>query len=243
MAELKDKIALVTGSARRMGRVIALALAERGAHVAVHCGRSIDQANNTAEDIRHTGTRAEVFQADLSQPGQIRLLFDGIKDKFGRIDLLVNNAGVFPRTPLGELTAEQWDVPMAINARAAALCVRRAGEIMPHGGAIVNITGVGAIRPWAGYTAYCASKSALLAVTKSAARALASRNIRVNAVAPGVIQFPDERLSDTQNDTVGKVPMRRTGSPQDIAATVVFLLTQDYITGQCLCVDGGWSVA
>ncbi len=243
MNEFNDKVALVTGAARRLGRCIAMALAGRGAHIAVHCGHSIDDARKTADDIRRPGVRVEVFRADLAEPEQIDELFEQVKSTFGRVDMLVNNAGVFPRTPLEELTAEQWDEAMAINARAAALCISRAAAIMPDGGAVVNIAGVGGLRPWPGYTAYCASKAAVVAVAKSTAGALAARNIRVNAVAPGMIRFPDEHFTQSQNNTVAKSPMRRAGRPEDIAEAVAFMLAQDYITGQCICVDGGWSIA
>ena len=239
--ELKDKIALVTGSARRIGRSIAISLGQAGADVAIHYNRSAEQARQTAEAIRRLGRRAELFQADLAQPEQIAALFQAVGKAFSRLDVLVNNAAVYDRTPIESLTAEQWDSEMAVNARAPALCIAQAVPLMRQGGgAIVNITDVSAEKPWPGYPAYCASKAALLALTRSAAKALAGYNIRVNAVAPGVADWHEGATEQEKANVLAQVPMRRPGTPQDVAAAVVFLAAQDYITGQCLRVDGGW---
>lgn len=238
--ELDGKVALVTGAARRVGKTIALALAESGADMALHYGRSADQAQATADEIRALGRQAKLFQADLAQPEQIEAMFSRIGEAFGRLDVLVNSAAVFGRTPLETLTAEQWDGQMAVNARAPALCLRHACGLMADGGAVVNITDIAASKAWAAYPAYCASKAALEALTRSAARALAGRNIRVNAVAPGAILWEDDVDPASRGDVLAQIPMKRTGQPQDIAAAVVFLARHDYITAQTLRVDGGW---
>ena len=238
--DLDSRIALVTGAAKRVGRAIALALAEAGADVALHYRSSGDEAQSTADEIRAMGRRAELFQADLAQPDEIAAMFAALRSAFGRLDVLVNNAAIYERTPIETLTAEQWDRHMAVNARGAALCIRHALELMRNGGAIVNITDIGAEKAYAGYPAYCASKAALLALTKSAAKALAGRNIRVNAVAPGVAEW-QEGLSDPQKqEVIAHVPMKRAGTPADVAAAVLFLIRSDYITGESLRVDGGW---
>ena len=169
-------------------------------------------------------------------------MFSAVGERFGRLDVLVNNAAVFDRTPIETLTAKQWDAEMAVNARAAALCIRWAVPLMADGGAIVNITDVAAEKGWAGFPAYCASKAALLALTKSAAMALAGRNIRVNAVAPGVVQWREATTEDRKKDVLSRVPLRRAGSADDVAAAVVFLARHDYMTGQNLRVDGGWNM-
>jgi NAD(P)-dependent dehydrogenase (short-subunit alcohol dehydrogenase family) len=164
----------------------------------------------------------------------------GAAEAFGRIDVLVNNAGVYKPTPLTELTAEQWDFHMAINARAPALCIRHATAIMPDGGAIINITDIAAEKGWAGFPAYCASKAALLALTKSTAKALAKRNIRVNAIAPGVAEWSPADSEKARQMVLAQVPLKRPGTTADIAAAAIFLAENDYITAQTLRVDGGW---
>ena len=242
--DLTQKIALVTGSARRVGRVIAEALASAGADIAIHYGRSADAAAEAAEHIRRTtGPRVEVFQADLTKPDEIERLFRQVAEAFGRLDVLVNSAGVYHRTPISDLTAEQWDAEMAVNARAPALCIRCALPLMTDGGAIVNIADVAAEKGWAGYTAYCASKAAVIALTKSAARALAKRGIRVNSVSPGIVMWADDRPDENRQAILAQVPLGRPGSAADIAAAVMFLIGNDYVTAQNLRVDGGWHTA
>ena len=236
--ELTGKTALVTGASKRIGRAIAMALAEAGANVIVHCNRSTDAAEATAVDIRAIGVEAHVVRADLSEPDRIEAMFASIE----RLDVLVNNAAVFDRTPLDELTADQWDAPFAVNARAPALCIRWSLPLLRSAGAgaIVNITDIAAEKAWAAYPAYCASKAALLALTKSAARSLAGENIRVNAVAPGAALWADDQDEKDVQAVIGQIPLKRAGSPEDIAAAVVFLAGHDYMTGQTLRIDGGW---
>ncbi len=245
IVDLDGKIALVTGSARRVGRAIALALAHAGADVIIHYNRSQADAEATAGCCRLGRSEAEShlcipIQADLSKPEQIEAMFAAVGEKFGRLDVLVNNAAVFARTPLETLSAEQWDVQMNLNARAAALCIRHATGLMSDGGVIINITDIAAEAGWAGYPAYCASKAALLALTKSAAKALAERNIRVNAVAPGAILWQDDTTEAEKQAILDKIPLKRLGCPADVAAAAVFLAGHDYITGQTIRIDGGW---
>jgi len=241
--DLNGKVALVTGAARRVGKAIALALAEAGCDVAVHYGTSSREARGAAEQIRALGRRTEVFQADLERPDEIEAMFAAVGATFGRVDILVNNASVYHRTPIEGLTAQQWDAEMAVNARAPALTIRHALPLMSGGGAIINIADTGADKPRAGYPAYCASKAALLALTRSCAKALAARNIRVNAVSPGLVAWPEGMAESQKQQVLSLVPMNRSGSPHDVAAAVVFLAGHDYITGQNLRVDGGWCMA
>ena len=239
--ELTGKVALVTGSAKRVGRAIIEAIAAAGADVAIHYSRSGDAAAELAWEIRDTtGRRAERFQADLADPDQIQHLFQQIGAAYGRLDVLVNCAAVYNHTPIDTLTAEQWDSELAVNARAPALCIRHALPLMTDGGAIVNITDIAAEKGWGGYPAYCASKAALQALTKSAAKALAKRNIRVNAVAPGAIMWEEDRSEDDQKRVLAQVPLKRTGGPADIAQAVLYFIGNDYVTAQTLRVDGGW---
>lgn len=237
---LEGKIALVTGGARRVGRAISLALGRAGADLALHYHRSDDDARATAEEAASFGGRAETFRADLTRSEEIAELFAAVGEAFGRLDVLVNNAAVYHRTPIESLTGEQWDAEFAVNARAAALCIRYAIPLMgERGGVVVNIADVAAESPRPSYPAYCASKAALLALTKSAAKALAPA-IRVNAVSPGVVMWPEGAAEDAEQNVLGQVPMKRTGSPGDVGRAVVFLAEQDYITAQNLRVDGGW---
>jgi len=239
--DLNGKVALITGGAKRVGRAVALALAREGADVALHYNHSAGDARDAADRIRRLGRRAELFQADLADPPRIRALFEALAGEFDRLDVLVNNAAVFGRTPLATLTAEQWDGQLAVNARAAALCIRYAAGLMcPAGGAIVNITDSGAEKGWAGYPAYCASKAALAALTKSSAKALAGDNIRVNAVAPGAVQWAEGQTEEQKAAVLMQIPMRRIGSPDDVAEAVLMLCRSDYVTAQTIRVDGGW---
>ena len=238
---LCEKVVLITGASRRVGLAIAGGFAAAGARIALHYHRSADQAAAAADALRSAGAKVTLFQADLTSEPQIAAMFEAIAGQFAHLDVLVNNAGVFYRTPLESITVEQWDFAQAVNARGAAICIRCAIPLMrPGGGAIVNITDISAEKSWASYSAYCASKAALQSLTKSAAKSLAGDNIRVNAVAPGLIG-EDQGLSQWQLQSVlEQIPMRRAGRVEDVAAAVVFLAQQDYITGQTLRVDGGW---
>ena len=245
--ELAGKTALITGGARRVGRAIALSLAAGGADIALHYSRSADQAEATAGDIRRLGRRCERIAADLSQPADIERMFQQVAARLGRLDILVNNASVYDRAPLETLSAAQWDAEMAVNARAPALCIRHAAAMMTSGGAIINITDSAAQLGLPNFIAYAASKAALESITKSAALALASRAIRVNAVAPGVVAWPEKQPTDDAAEAyhqrvLEQVPMRREDRPDDIAAAVLFLVRNEYVTGQSLRVDGGWNM-
>jgi pteridine reductase len=217
-----------------------LSLARAGADIAIHYGHSADEAAELADMIDEIGRRAVLFQADLAEPDEIEHLFAAISAEFGKLDVLVNNASVYHRTPFDTLTVDQWDAEIAVNARAPALCIRYAAPLMPDGSAIVNITDARTETARADWPAYSASKAALLAVTKSAAKALAARSITVNAVGPGAIMWEPDISEQSKAAVLAQVPMKRIGSPEDIAEAVVFLVRSDYITGQHLRVDGGW---
>jgi pteridine reductase len=170
-------------------------------------------------------------------------MFRAVRKAFGRVDVLVNNAAVFHRTPIETLTADQWDLEMTVNARAPALCIRHVIPLMKRrGGAVINIADIQAERALPSYPAYCASKAALLALTQSAARALARHGIRVNAVSPGVALWPEGKTGKERKTVLAKIPLGRPGSPEEIAQAVLFLAQHEYVTGQNLRVDGGWSL-
>ncbi|MHC4295494.1 MAG: SDR family NAD(P)-dependent oxidoreductase [Planctomycetota bacterium] len=239
---LDGQIALVTGGAKRVGRAIALELARAGADIALHYHSSAETARTTAKEITGIGRQCELFRADLANPHEIDELFAALADRFSRLDILVNNAAVYHRTPIDTLTAETWDTELAVNARAPALCIRHAIPLMrERGGVIVNIVDSAAEKGRADYPAYCASKAALLALTKSAAKALAP-GIRVNAVSPGVALFPEDVTQEYKESVLELVPLKRSGTPEDIARAVLFLARQPYITAQNLRVDGGWNM-
>jgi len=238
--QLHGKIAAVTGSAHRLGRAISLALAREGADLAIHYFHSTEQAEALAGEIRALGRKAATFRADLAAPEQIEAMFAAVQQTFGRVDVLVNNAAVYDATAIETLTAEQWDAQLAVNARAAALCIRHAAAMMPDGGAIINIADSSAEKGRAKFPAYCASKAALLALTKSCALALAGRNIRVNAVSPGVAMWEEETGKPVKQRVLSRVPLHKPGGAESIAQAALFLIADDYITAQNLRVDGGW---
>ena len=249
---LQDAVALVTGAGHRIGRAIALGLAEAGCHVVVHYGRSREPANETADAVRERGREAFTFAADLARPEEIEALFCAIEDRFGRLDVLVNSAATFLRVPFEETTVEQWDAVSAVNARAPFLCTQHAACLMREvesragaaldlaPGSIVNIGDMAGVTAWKGYAAHGASKAGVLHLTRLTARELAP-DIRVNAIVPGPILPPaGEEMSEEAWEKKGtRVPLSRPGDPSHIADTVVFLSTNDYMTGDVLFVDGG----
>ncbi len=238
---LSGRVALVTGGGIRLGRAMSLALAREGCHVAVNYHRSRDAAAATAKEIRALGVDAVALRADVAKPGQVgRLVSDTVR-RFGRLDLLVNNAGIFFRTPFAEITQAQWDRILAVNLRGPFLCCQAAATAMlsAGGGRIVNIGDVAAVRAWPSYIPYCVSKAGLLMLTRALALALAPR-IQVNCVAPGAVLLPEDFPPRLGRRLRSEVPMGREGDPADVAAAVLFFATApSYITGQVLFVDGG----
>ena len=238
------RTALVTGAARRVGRAIALELARAGCDVAVHCWRSMKEAEQVADEIRALGRRAIVVSADLLDMDAPARIVDEVVRGLGRLDVLVNNASVFEKTPLDEADASTWDRVLRINVVAPALLSRAAAPVMRSAGAgcIINLTDILADRPIARYGPYCASKAAFTNLTRMLALELAPE-ITVNAIAPGIAVFPDDYDEEIRKRLTAKVPLQRTGSPEEIAALVRFLITQgNYITGQIIAVDGGMSL-
>ncbi|MBK5292872.1 MAG: SDR family oxidoreductase [Acidobacteriia bacterium] len=233
--DLSGKVVLVTGAARRIGRGIALRLAQEGARVAVHYGVSESEARQTAAECGN----APVFQADLESVAAIERLFSQVGDHFGRLDGLVNNAARFTRLDPMEVTEADWDFIHSVNLKAPFFCCQQAARLMRANGSgrIVNISSLGGLRPWADHAHYCASKAGLIMLTQALAKAWAPQ-ITVNSVAPGVIPFPD-----TQEDVqplVEATPAGRAGSDREIADAVLFFLrSSNFITGQVLAVDGG----
>jgi NAD(P)-dependent dehydrogenase (short-subunit alcohol dehydrogenase family) len=239
---LAGRRALVTGASRRLGRVIALALGGSGADVAVHYRRDAEGASETVRLLRVMGRRASLHAADVAVGAACSQLIEEVTDALGGLDILVNNAATFVRTPLDEMSVEDFDHHMGANARSVFALSLAAGREMPTGADIVNIADVAAARPWPAYVPYSASKAAVVSLTRGFARALAPR-VRVNAVAPGPV-LPPENADEAQGRrAVEATLLKRWGTPDDVASAVLFLLRATYLTGVVLHVDGGRSIA
>jgi NAD(P)-dependent dehydrogenase (short-subunit alcohol dehydrogenase family) len=238
MQSLKGKTALVTGAAKRIGRSLALALAEQGADVAITYRSSEADAKATVDAIGKYGVRATAVHCDLDDPGSVRDAADAAIRRLGRIDLLVNNAGLFETVPLESITLEQWDAMLNTNTRGPFLMAQAAhAELKQRQGRIVNVGSLGGLHPWATHGHYCVSKAALHMLTKTMAKAWAPE-ISVNCVAPGMIV--NGEVDPGYEHFVEKTPMQRNGKPEDVAEAVLFFATgPKFITGQVLSVDGG----
>jgi NAD(P)-dependent dehydrogenase (short-subunit alcohol dehydrogenase family) len=241
---LLDQVALVTGGGKRLGRAIALTLGRAGANVVVNYNESREGAQATVREIEALGVRAVALRADVSRPRQVDAMFRAIEKRFGRLDLLVNNAGAFFKVSWDKLTEADWDHILGINLKGPFFCAQAAARMMMREGRgnIINISSLGGLQAWPSYMHYCASKAGLISLTRSLAKALAP-HIRVNSVAPGTILFPDEERDATIRNIIRTTPLRKAGSADDIAQTVLFLATQsEFITGQVFVVDGGKSI-
>jgi 3-oxoacyl-[acyl-carrier protein] reductase/pteridine reductase len=235
---LAGKIALVTGAAKRIGRGIALRLAEAGAQVAIHYHHSEAEARATAEACGG----AALFQANLESVAEIERMFAEVETRLGRLNCLVNNAARFTRFDPLAITEKDWDFIHSVNLKAVFFSCQNGARLMQKtgGGRIVNISSLGGIRPWAGHAHYCASKAGVIMLTRALAKAWAPA-ITVNSVAPGVIPFED--IDERGRKMIAATPAKRGGTPAEIAdAVLYFLNASDFVTGQILAVDGGLSL-
>jgi NAD(P)-dependent dehydrogenase (short-subunit alcohol dehydrogenase family) len=236
---LKGKTVLVTGAAKRIGRAIALALAERGANVAITYLDSQLEAEQTVQAlVAGDDVDALAVRCDLSDPESIQQTMASVIEEFGQLDLLVNNAGVFESEALEKISVEQWDGMFATNTRAPFLMAKAA---YPHlratRGRILNIGSLGGLHPWATHGHYCTSKAALHMLSKTMAKAWAPE-ISVNCIAPGMIVQGE--VDEAYEQFARKTPMQRNGTAHDVAAAAIFFATAPhFITGQILVVDGG----
>jgi pteridine reductase len=237
--QLRGAVALVTGAGRRVGRGIALALGARGMRVGVHYHSSEEGAARTVADIETAGGEAWASRADLTDPQAGGALVRAVAEHFGTLDVLVNSAAVMLRTPLDEVTPAEWDSMFALNLRAPFFCARAAAAVMrERGGVIINIADLAGLETWPGYIPHGISKAGVLQMTRALARTLAP-GIRVNAVAPGAVLLPESWGREDAERLVRTTPLRRLGSPEDVAQAVIYLLEADYVTGETLIVDGG----
>jgi pteridine reductase len=241
--DLHGRVVLVTGGAKRIGRAIALRLAQKGASLAIHYRSSGDEAAELAESIQRDGSSAAAFQADLADPDQTSRLVPAVVDRLGRIDVLINNASVFEPGRLEKMDVDQWNRHLAINATAPMILSQSAWpHLRKHGGTIVNLLDARAEKPMTNHVAYGVSKEALRTLTLTLAKAMAPE-VCVNGVAPGVAAWPDDYDEDLKERILKKVPLQRVGGVDDVATAVKFLVCDgDYITGQIIAVDGGMSV-
>ena len=240
---ISGKIALVTGGAKRVGKAIVQALATRGCHLVVHYHRSQSQAQETVRALRAAGHRALAVQADITKEDQVEAMIEAATAHFGRIDILVNNAALFYRTPVETLTIEDWERVMDVNLTGTFLCAHKIGLRMREWGwgHIINIADVAGERPWADYIPYSVSKACVLTFTQGLAMELAPQ-VMVNAVIPGPVLFQEDTPDTVRQREIGKTLVKRAGSPQDVAQVVVFVAESDYSTGASFHVDGGRSL-
>lgn len=235
---LTDKVVVVTGSAKRLGRAVALRLAEEGADIIIHYRSSKAEAQSAVAEIEKLGRRAAAIAADLGKVTEIKRLFDETAKQFGRLDILVNSAANFLPASIVSTTEEIWDASLDTNLRAPFFCAQAAAPLLRRArGVIINFADTGGLLGWPGYIPHSVSKAGVILLTKVLAKALAPE-VRVNAIAPGTITLPGDP-PEWESDFIKLAPLRRTGTPSDICDAVLFLIHSKFITGQILTVDGG----
>ena len=263
MFELKNKIALVTGARRGMGKSHALALAKQGAKVVV-TDIDLAECQSEVDEIKSSGGEAICFKLDVSNAAEVNKVFDNVIKQFGRLDILVNNAGIFSPKPALELTEKEWDQVLNINLKGQFLCAQRAAKEMAKnnplrqladgGRRIINISSIasgGVGIGFEGAAHYSASKGGIIGMTETLAIEWAPLGINVNAIAPGAIDTPmvrepgKELAKESMTEIMNRVPLKRIGRPEEISAMVVFLSSDEasYVTGATFYVDGGWLAA
>jgi 3-oxoacyl-[acyl-carrier protein] reductase len=245
MLDLTDRVAVVTGSSRGIGRAIAIKLAKLGAKVVVNYHSSEDAAQEVVEEVRSAGGEAIAVQADVKDPEQAKGLVTAAVEAFGRLDILVNNVGITRDTLLMRMKEDDWDIVMETNLKGTFNCTKAAQRpmIRQRYGRIINITSVSGVAGQVGQANYSASKAGVIGFTKAVARELGTRNITVNAVAPGYVQT--DQTADLPQELIDYIlqltPLKRPGTAEEIANAVAFLASQEasYVSGQVLGVDGG----
>jgi len=236
---LNGRVVLVTGAGRRVGRAIALALGAQGMPVVVHFNGSRDGAEETARLIVESGGEAVIEQADLARVDAAYALVDRAVAWRGTLGALVNSAAIMLRTPIPDTTQDDWDRMFALNVRAPYFLSQRAApSLAASRGAIVNIADLAAFESWPAYVPHSMTKAAVVQMTRATARALAP-DVRVNAVAPGVVLLPEGWSDEGARHLQETTPLRRLGAPEDVAQAVVYLLGAEYVTGEVVRVDGG----
>jgi len=241
---LEGKAALITGGARGIGKEIAMVFAKHGANIAI-CDVNLEEAEKTAKEIQDMGRGSVAFKADVTDSRQVQDMVDKILDKFSKIDILINNAGITKDNLLLRMSEEEWDKVIAVNLKGTFVCTKLVSKVMlkQRSGKIVNLASIIGIMGNAGQANYAASKAGIIGLTKSVAKELASRNICVNAIAPGFIRTDmTSRLpEEVQKKMLSVIPLARFGEAKDVADLALFLSSESssYITGQVIQVDGG----
>jgi pteridine reductase len=235
---LQGRVALITGSAKRLGRTVALRLAREGADVVIHHRSSPAEAEQVVAEIKSLGRGVLALSADLSSIEQIRRLFEQTATHFGRLDILVNSAANFLHTEFESTTEQLWDSSLDTNLKAPFFCAQAAAPLLKQArGVIVNFADIGGLLGWPGYIPHCISKAGVIMLTRVLAKTLAP-DVRVNAIAPGTITMPGDP-PEWESDYIKLAPLQRTGTPADITDAVLFLVQSKFITGHVLLVEGG----
>ena len=236
----ENPVALVTGAAHRVGRAIAAGLGEQGYHIMLHYNQAAEAALETGAAFAEAGIEVELHSADLTDFGQIEQLFAHLKQRFQRLDVLINSAAIMQRVEFERVEAQDWARTIDLNLRAPFFCIQQAAPIMQQngGGVIINISDIAAIQPWEKFPVHSISKAGLEMLTRVAARAYAPQ-IRVNAVVPGPVLKPEGMSSKRWEQIGAELPIGRPGSPTEIVKAVLFLIENGGITGESLVVDGG----
>ena len=249
MQTSEKRVALITGAGkRRVGNVVAEMLAAKGFAVALHYRSSADAARQTVQRMRQRGVDAEMFQADVAEEADVVRMFREVAARFGRLDALVTAAAVWEPKPLEQTTADDLRRQFDVNAVGTFLCCREAGLVMveqPQGGAIVTIGDWAVARPYTGYASYLVSKGAIATLTRTLAVELAARNpaVRVNCILPGPVMPPDDLTPEERRRAIEATLVRRLGTPEHVGHAVLFLVENDFVTGACIPVDGGRTIA
>jgi pteridine reductase len=238
-SKLHGRVALVTGAAKRLGHAIALGLAHEGADLAIHYGKSATEANELVTEAKSLGCRATSFSADLTIVSAIEKLIDDTVCHFGRLDILINCAANFLETRFGETTEKTWDASLDTNLKAPFFCSQAAAPHLAQSGhgIIINFADIGGLLGWCEYLPHSVSKSGIILMTRILAKELAPA-VRVNAIAPGTITMPGDP-PEWQADFIRRAPLRRTGRPDEIVDTVLYLIHAEFMTGQTIVLDGG----
>src|SRR2546423_6414574 len=239
---LEGKTALVTGAAKRIGRAVAVRLASEGADVVIHYRTSAAEAEEAVTEIKGFGRKSMALQADLRNVAEIKRMIQDVDKRFGRLDILVNNAANFLPGHVEDTTEEMWDTSLDTNLKGLFFCAQAAAPLLRESrGVIIKFGDVGGVLAWPGYIAHCVSKAGVIMLTKCLAKALAPE-VRVNAIAPGTVTMSDDP-SEWESDFVRRAPLRRSGTTDDMAEAVSFLVRSQFMTGQVLVVDAGRSLS
>jgi len=244
--DLSSKTSIITGASRGIGAEIARTLARAGSNIAIIYHNYLEGAKIVKNEIKKLEKKVDIFQADVSDSDQVKKMVEKVYNQFGRIDILINNVGVYPHSFALEMKEEEWDKVINVNLKSAFLCSREVAKYMiesKEGGKIVNISSISHLQPEMAFSHYCASKGGLVSLTRSLALEWAQYKINVNAILPGLIDTGElgKNALYRMNAYLKLCPLKRVGIPSDIANTVLFLVSKasNFITGQTIIVDGG----